>query len=340
MITSQTAGRPANNTALATLFHRMADCYRYLGPDERFRAIAYENVSRVLLNMREDIAVHAGDIKSLDAIGGIGESIAEKIIEFLKTGRVQTYEKLKRKVPVDLLELMDVTGFGPATLKLLHEKLKLKNRDDIIAALESGRLNKLKGFAARKIENMSRALKIKKETQRLPLNEASKIADEIVDEIRKFPGVQRAEIAGSLRRKKDTIGDIDIVVLTPVKNRRSIVSKFVSLKQVKKILARGTTRASVNLSYKNVQVDIRLVHDYEYGAAMLYFTGSKEHNIKLRTIAKQRGMKINEYGIFNAKTNKRIAGKTEEEMYAALKLKYIPPEKRLDKGEIEKAGLN
>lgn len=331
---------PANNIALAAIFHRMADCYRYLGTDERFRAIAYGNIARVLQNMKEDIAVHAGSVKSLDEIGGIGESIAEKIIEYLKTGKVQSFEKLKKQVPYDLLELMDISGFGPATLKLLHEKLKVKTREDIIAAIESGKLSKLKGFAAKKIENMSRALKIVKETQRLPLKEASKIADEIVNEIRKFHGVQRAEIAGSIRRRKDTIGDIDIVVLAPVKKRRSIVNKFVSLKQVKKILAKGTTRASVNLSYQNVQVDIRIVHDYEYGAAMLYFTGSKEHNIKLRTIAKQQGMKINEYGIFNAKTNKRIAGKTEEEIYAVLKLKYIPPEKRLDKGEIEKAGLN
>jgi DNA polymerase (family X) len=328
-----------NNAALSSIFHRMADCYRYLGNKERFRAIAYENVAKMLHNMNEDIANYATDIKSLDEIKGIGESIAEKIIEYLHTGKIRTFEQLKKQVPYELLELMDITGFGPATLKTLHEELLISKKEDLIKALETGRLNNLKGFGEKKIENMRRALKLFKESKRLPLSAAEKVGNEILNEIKKMPGVQKAELAGSLRSKKETIGDIDIIILAEPKNRKKIVTQFVSLPQVERVLTKGSTKASVILKKENVQVDIRLVHDYEYGAAMLYFTGSKEHNIKLRTIARNRGYKINEYGVFNAATNKRVAGSTEEEMYRFLNLKYIQPEQRLDKGEIEKAFL-
>lgn len=328
-----------NNAALASIFFHMADCYRYLGNDDRFRAIAYDKAGKVLTNMKEDIAGYAKDIKTLDEIGGIGESIAAKIIEYLQTGKIKTFEKLKKQVPYELLELMDISGFGPATLKLLHEKLHISNREDLINALEKNKLSGLKGFGDQKIENMKRALKLYKESKRMLLKDAEKTGNQVLNEIIRIPGVQKAALAGSLRRKKETVGDIDIVILAEPKDRKKIVSRFTALPLVEKVLSKGTTKASVVLKKENIQVDIRLVHDYEYGAAMLYFTGSKEHNIKLRTIAKQRGFKINEYGIFDVATNKRLAGETEEEMYRFLDLKYIPPELRLDKGEIEKAAL-
>jgi DNA polymerase (family X) len=328
-----------NNAVLSSIFHHMSDCYRYLGNDNRFRAIAYENVAKTLHNMKEDIADYATDVKTLDEIGGIGESIAEKIIEYLNTGKIKTFEQLKKQVPYELLELMEITGFGPATLKTLHDKLRISNREDLIEALEKGKLQGIKGFGERKIENMKRALKLYKEAKRMLLKDAEKIGNEILDEIKKLPGVQKAELAGSLRRKKETIGDIDIIIMAEPQYRKKIVGRFITLPQVEKVLAKGTTKASVVLKKENVQVDIRLVHDYEYGAAMLYFTGSKEHNIKLRTIARDRGYKINEYGIFDVASGKRLTGSTEEEIYRFLNLKYIPPEQRLDKGEIEKAVL-
>ncbi len=330
---------PHNNEALASIFHRMADCYRYLGSEDRFRAIAYENVSRTLLNMKEDIALYAADIKSLDKIGSIGESIAEKIMEYLKTGRIVVFEKLKDRVPFELLELMDITGLGPATLRVLHDELHVNDKESLIKAITEGKLNNLKGFGDKKIHGIQRTLKFWKEPHRLAFEEAYKIAVEILNEIRKFPGVLRAEVAGSIRRKKETIGDIDIIILAEIKDRKKIVSRFVALPQVQKVLAKGSTKASVTLKYKDVQVDIRLVLTSEYGSAMLYFTGSKEHNIKLRTIAKNMGYKINEYGLFNLHTGKRLAGGTEQEMYHLLNLKYIPPEQRVDKGEIENAFL-
>lgn len=329
-----------NNAALASIFFHMANCYRYLGNDDRFRAIAYDKAGKVLTNMNEDIANYAKDVKTLDEIGGIGESIAGKIIEYLQTGKIKIFEKLKKQVPYELLELTDISGFGPATLKQLHEKLHIRNREELIKALENDKLRGLKGFGEKKIENMKRALKLFKESKRMLLKDAEKTGTELLSEIKKIPGVQKAALAGSLRRKKETVGDIDIVILAEPGNRKKIVRRFTTMPQIEKVLAKGTTKASVVLKKGNIQVDIRLVHDYEYGAAMLYFTGSKEHNIKLRTIAKQRGFKINEYGIFDASTNKRLAGETEEEMYRFLNLKYIPPESRLDKGEIEKADLS
>ncbi|MBX9781760.1 MAG: type-X family DNA polymerase [Chitinophagaceae bacterium] len=326
-----------NNLELSSIFHQMADCYRYLGNEERFRAIAYENAAKVLHNMKEDISAYATDIKSLDAIGGIGESIAEKIMEYLHTGRIKTFEQLKKKVPFELLELMHSNGLGPATLKTLHEKLSISNRENLIQAIERDKLKTLKGFGDKKIEIIKQSLKLVKAGSRMPLAEAAKIGNEILSAVKEMPGVQKAELAGSLRRKKETVGDIDIVIVAEPKNRKGVVTKFIQLPQVAKVLAKGLTKASVVLKQNDVQVDIRLVHNYEFGAALLYFTGSKEHNVKLRTIAKQRGYKINEYGIFDAVTNKRIAGETEEGMYAFLKLRYIKPEDRLDKGETEKA---
>ncbi len=327
-----------NNIMLSSVFHRMADCYRYGGQD-RFRAIAYENVAKILHNMKEDIADYARDVKTLDAIGGIGESIANKIIEFLETGKIKTFEKLKKKVPYKLLELMDIQGFGPSTLRTLHEDLGIRDKEGLIIALEENKLKGIKGFGEKKIGNMKRALKISGEAKRMTLKVAQRIGNEMIDELNKMQGVQKAELAGSLRRKKETIGDIDIIVLAEPRDRRKIVSRFIQLPQVAKVLAKGTTRASVILKKGNVQVDIRLVHDYEYGSALLYFTGSKEHNIKLRTMARNRGYKINEYGLFDITTGKRLAGSTEEEIYLFLGMKYIPPEKRLDKGEIEAAVL-
>lgn len=328
-----------NNTELATLFHRMADCYRYLGTEERFRAIAYENVAKILYHMQEDIALYAKDVKTLDEIGGIGESIAEKIIEYLQTGKISTFEKLKKKVPYELLELMDITGFGPATLKILHDKLKIRNREALLSALETGQLEGLKGFGKKKSDNMKRSLKLFSPKKRMLLTYAHKLGEEILKEIKKINGVQKAELAGSLRRKNETIGDIDIVIQAEPENRKKIVNRIIVLSQVQKVLAKGFTKVSLLLKNNNVQVDIRLVHDYEYGAAMLYFTGSKEHNIRLRAMAKERGYKINEYGIFDVSNNKRLSGSTEEEMYHFLNLKYIPPEQRVNKGEIEKAFL-
>lgn len=328
-----------HNKELARIFRQMSDCYSYLGPDERFRAIAYDTASKTLSNMQEPVDALADDIKKLDELKGVGESIAEKIIEYLHTGKIKTFEKLKKQIPFALLELLDIEGIGPSTLRIVHEKLKIDNKEELIKALEEGKLEKVKGFAAKKIENLKKALKLDTVKQRMPLKVAEKTGLEILNEIKKIPGVHQCVLAGSLRRKKETVGDIDILVTTDDHLRKKIISRITQLPQVDKVLASGITKTSLILKKNKVQADVRIVHDYEFGAALLYFTGSKEHNVQLRTLAKQKGWKVNEYGVFNERTNKRLAGKTEEEIYSLFGLKFIPPEERLGKDELEKAKI-
>lgn len=326
------------NTELADIFHQMASCYRYLGDKDRFRVIAYEGASRTLHDLKEDISLYAKDVDSLDQLKGIGQSIGAKIMEYLKTGRIALFEKLKKKVPRELLELMDINGFGPATIKILHSKLHINNKEELIAALESGRMENLKGFGAKRVENMKRGLKLFKEAHtRMLLNDAMLIGETMTTQLLSIKGVTKAEVAGSLRRKKETIGDIDIIATAGKKDWKKIIAQFTALPMAGRVLASGETRASILLKKTNLQVDIRLVNEYEYGSALLYFTGSKEHNIELRSRAKEKGWKLNEYGIFDTATDKRLAGATEEEMYKMFHMQYIPPELRESRGEIDAA---
>lgn len=323
-----------HNKELAAIFSRMADCYRYLGVDQRFRAIAYSGASKTLSNMTEPVEKLTDDIKQLEDLKSIGSSIAEKIIEYLATGQIHTYEELKKKVPFELLELLDIEGLGPSTLRLLHDKLGISTREDLTAALEKGKLATIKGFGNKKIEKLKQSLKLESGKKRLPLKKALRIAEEFLSEIQKIPGIHKAIIAGSLRRKKETIGDIDIVLTADERKWKKIISAIIKIPMVERVLAAGKTRAGVILKSENTQADVRIVHDNEYGAALFYFTGSKEHNIQLRSLAKQKGWKINEYGVFDNKTGKKLAGETEEGIYKLFGLSYIPPEKRVGANEL------
>ncbi|HEX4875177.1 MAG TPA: helix-hairpin-helix domain-containing protein [Chitinophagaceae bacterium] len=323
-----------HNKELAVIFSRMADCYRYLGPEQRFRAMAYSAAAQTLRNMKEPVDSLAVDIRQLDALKGIGSGIAAKIIEYLATGHIKNFEALQKKVPFQLLELMDIEGIGPATLRVLHEKLKVKTKEELAGALEKGRLEKLKGFGQKKIDNLAQALKLETRKKRLPYREAKKMADDLLAAVKKIEGIRTAVIAGSVRRKKETIGDIDIVLTADEPKWKKIITTITQMPLVKEVLAAGKTRASVLLKEKNVQADIRIVHEEEFGAALFYFTGSKEHNIQLRAMAKQRGWKVNEYGVFDNKTGRKLAGRTEEDIYALLGIRFIPPEQRTGGNEI------
>jgi DNA polymerase (family 10) len=334
----QVSTNKIHNRELADILHHMASCYRYQGPEQRFRAVAYENASRTIHGLKDDISVFATDVKSLDQLSGIGESIAEKIIEYLESGKIKTYEKLKKEVPESLLELMDITGFGPATVKLLHQKFNINNKEELVAAIEGGQLKGLRGFGEKKIENLMRGLKLYKAGQeRMLLSTALEMGTELLTAIKKIDGIIKAELAGSLRRRKETIGDIDIIACALKKDWKKVMNKVLKIGQVGRILASGETKVSFLLKQGHSQVDIRLVNEDEYGAALLYFTGSKEHNVKLRSWAKTKGWKLNEYGVFDAKTDKKLAGKTEAEIYEWFDMQYIPPELREEKGEIELA---
>lgn len=327
-----------HNSDLADIFHRMAGCYRYLGPEQRFRALAYKNAARTIQGLKDDISIYATDVKSLDRLNGIGESIAEKIIEYLETGRIKVYDQLKKEVPEGLLEIMDIAGFGPATVKLLHRQFGIVNREELADVIESGKLRGVKGFGVKKIENLARGLKLyKRGRERMLLTTAMGTGNEILSSIQKIDGVIKADLAGSLRRRKETVGDIDIIVCAERKDWKRVIDKVWELNTAGTKLASGETKISFLLKRSHAQVDIRLVHEHEYGAALLYFTGSKEHTVKLRTWAKARGWKLNEYGLFNAKTNERLAGRTEEEIYEWFDLQFIPPELREEKGELELA---
>jgi len=329
-----------NNIALAKIFSQMADCYRYMGPDERFRAGAYAGAAQTLRNMQEPVETLADDIQQLEDLRSIGKSIAEKIIEFLAKGQIETFEELKKKVPFQLLELMEIQGFGPATLRLLHEQLGINTKEELVAAIEKGKLENRKGFAAKKIEKLKQALKIDSIKKRLPLKEAERIAGELQKSVKRIDGVKQVTIAGSIRRKKETIGDIDIVITADEKKWKRIITAITRLPQIEKVIAAGKTRASLVLKTKQVQADIRIVHEDEYGAALFYFTGTKEHNIRLRSIARQKGWKVNEYGVFDNKTGKRLAGQTEEEIYRLFGISFIPPDKRTGENELNNYKLN
>lgn len=325
---------PEHNRQLSELFRQMSECYQYLGKEERFRAIAYDTVSKTLSNMKEPVDIYADDIKKLDTLKGVGESIAEKIIEFLHTGKIKTFEQLKKKVPYPLLELMEIDGFGPATVRMLHEQLDINTKEELIDALHKNKLNGVKGFGPAKIENMCRALKLDNSKQRITLAAAQKTAEKVRRAILQIKTVSDAVVAGSIRRKKETIGDIDIICITTAANQKKTAKAISQLPLIQKIIAAGNTKLSFIITDHELQVDVRIVNEEEAGAALLYFTGSKEHNIQLRTLARNKGWKINEYGVFDETTGKCLAGKTEEEIYSLLGYRFIQPEDRLGKNEL------
>jgi DNA polymerase (family 10) len=323
------------NKQLATILHHLASIYRFLGGENPFRAMAYQKASQAIQGLPDDITYYI-EQDTLEEIPGIGKSMEKEIREFNKSGKIRRFEKLKKSVPYELMELMDISGFGPKSLKRIYEELHLRTKDEVIDALREGTISELKGFGEKKVENMLRGLKLHKILDdRMILWEALQKGEEIMAKLREFPQVKKIELAGSLRRRKETIGDFDILATTSWKGRKKVVDYFTSSALADRVLAKGETKASVILNSK--QADLRIVDDDEWGSAMQYFTGSKEHNIHLRTIARDKGYKISEYGIFNIRNDKRVAGKTEEEIYHTLGMQLMPPEMREDRGEIDLA---
>jgi DNA polymerase (family 10) len=234
--------------------------------------------------------------------------------------------------------MIDIRGFGPQSLKQIHQELQVSTKAQLIKALQENQIEKLKGFGKKKVEGMRRGLKLHKVLEdRMLLWNALNISDEIVERLKQMPEVKQVEVAGSLRRKTETIGDIDILASSEEPHRKKIINHFVNSSFVKEVLVKGNTKVSIILKSSNKQVDLRIVNEDEWGSALQYFTGSKEHNIHLRTIAKENGFKISEYGVFKIDIGKKIAGKTEEEVYKKLGFQMIPPEMREDKGELELA---
>jgi len=325
------------NQEIAALFYEIANLLEI--KNIQWKPRAYRKAAQTIESLAEPIedVYKKGGIKALKEIPGIGQGLAEKIEEYLKTGNIKEIKKLKKSLPKGLDELMQISSLGPKKIMYLYKKLKIKNLKDLEQAIKNYKLRNLFGFGAKTEENISRGIGLfKASKERLLLGIALPTANLIVDKLKKLKEVHKISVAGSLRRMKETIGDIDILVTSP---KPEIVTKtFTTLPEVSKILAKGKTKSMVILK-NGIQADVRVVDDASFGAALQYFTGSKDHNIKLREIAIRKGYKLNEYGLFK-RTGRKIAGKTEGEIYKKLGLSYIEPELRENLGEIELARQN
>ncbi len=319
------------NKELADLFERMADILEFKG-ENPFKISAYRRASRIIGDLTQDIEEIA-DSGTLKDVPGIGEGMAQKITEYLKTGKVSKFEEVRKGISDDLIAIMDIPGMGPKTLTMINKEKGISNLSQLEKALEEGSLLGLFGMGEKKVENIKRGIQLLKQSKgRMNLGIAFPVAKRIVEALREKAGSRKIEWAGSLRRMRENIGDIDILATGP--NKEKIIQTFAHLSEVKEVLASGETKASVIVE-GGIQIDLRVVEEDSYGAALQYFTGSKAHNIHLRGIAKAKGIKINEYGVF--KGEKKIGGKEEEDVYRVLRMNWIEPELREDRGEIEAA---
>ncbi len=319
------------NKELAAIFDRIADALEFKG-EMVFRVLAYRKASRVLDDLVEDIEVlhRAGKV---DELPGIGAGIAKKIIEYLDTGKMKKYREVTKGIPDSLLNMLEIQNLGPKTLALANKKLKVKTLADLKKVIANGKLAELPQMGEKKVENIRKGIELyEKGHERLSIAVAEKVATEVIAYVKKNAKVKDITTAGSLRRWKETIGDVDILVTG--REGTKIVEIFTKYPDTERVLAAGDTKGSIMVK-GGIQVDLRIVEPRSYGAAMQYFTGSQAHNVRCRNIARSKGMKLSEYGLF--KGNKIVAGKTEEEVYEKLGLDYVPPELREDRGEIEAA---
>jgi DNA polymerase (family 10) len=322
------------NKEIGALFDEIADILELRG-ENRFRINAYRRGAQSLTHASRDVEELArGD--SLSSIPGIGKDLSAKILEYLETGTIRYLEELREETPDVLLDMLRIPGVGPKTAVLIHEELNIESLDDLARAAREHRLRVLPKIREKTEENILKGIEfLERSGKRIPLGSAYPIAARIVSSLSALDAAEEVSFAGSLRRMRETVGDIDILVSSP--DPKSVIRSFTGLDTVERVLAEGKTKGSV-ITREQIQVDLRVVSRESYGAALNYFTGSKEHNIRLREIAQQRGMKLNEYGLFGktrSGNEKRVAGTTEEEVYEALGLDYIPPEIREDTGEIE-----
>jgi DNA polymerase (family 10) len=301
----------------------------------QFKPRAYEKAARAIEALEQGVEeIYAkGGVKALMEIPGVGASIAEKIEELIKTGKLQYHEDLKKKIPVDLESLYGIEGLGPKTIKTLYQQLGVKTIDDLEKAAREHRISKLPGFKEKTEQNILKGIEFaKKGKGRYILGLTLPLIREIEGQLRKLPGVSRAIASGSVRRWKETIGDADFLVISD--DHKKVMDFFTTMPEVIDVISKGDTKSTVKLK-TGMDVDVRVLGEENFGAALQYFTGSKDHNVALRRIAQEKGMKLNEYGLF--KDDKQVAGRTEEEVYETLGLQWMPPELRENTGEIEAA---
>lgn len=333
------------NKKLAKIFDEFAKLLEI--NEVPFKPAAYEKVARAIENSVEDV----GEIYKKEGedgllkISGVGKGIAEKIAEYIKTGKIKDFEKLKKKLPFNVSELTAVEGVGPKLLKIFYDKLKIKNIGDLEKAAREGKLAKLPRLGEKLQEKILKSIEFRKKIgKRFLLGDVYELAKEIEKRLAEITGVKNVSVAGSFRRGKETVGDLDfLVALKSGANSKDVMDYFVSIPEVEHIYGKGDTKSMVRFD-GGLDADLRVVEEKSFGAALQYFTGGKEHNVVLRKIAKKKGLKLNEYGVFEflgGRASQRrsdlrqIARKTESEVYKMLGLKFIPPELRENKGEFE-----
>lgn len=325
------------NDKIAAAFDEIADLLE-LQDANPFRVRAYRNAARTLVSWPEEMADWAAQKRDFDDLPGVGADLAGKIGEILERGSCDQLDRLRAQFPRGITELLQIPGLGPKRVHALYHELGVRSPAQIQSAAREGRIRDIRGFgetSERRIAEAAAAY-LQRST-RWPIARIAGDVEALLEHLRTAPGVSEAVVAGSYRRRRDTVGDIDILVAAA--RGQALADRLQAFEQVEQVLAHGTTRASVVLT-NGLQVDLRVVQPSSFGAALVYFTGSKAHNIALRRIARARKLKINEYGVFTAdqgRTAKRIAGDTETSVYAAIGLPYIPPELREDHGEIEAA---
>jgi len=323
------------NKELADIFDQIADLLEIKG-DDRFRINSYRRCARTIADLTDDLAdlTRAGQ---LTQIPGIGKGTAEKVQQYLATGKVALHQDLLAEIPPHLPPLLAIPSLGPKKLAAAWKQLGVTSLDALVAAIDSGKLAELPGMGAKTAEKIKHGIEfLQRSAGRTPLGIALPIAQQLADQVRALPHVKHVEIAGSVRRGRETVGDLDI--LCAGSNGKKVIDAFTRLEQVKQIVAAGSTKGTVMVETPlgtDLNVDLRVVPANSFGAALQYFTGSKEHNVHLREIAIKKGLKLNEYGLFRA--HKQVAGADEAEIYGKLALPYIAPELREDRGEIETA---
>jgi len=321
-----------HNADVAAAFEEMADLLEIEGANP-FRVRAYRFAARTLRDLPAEVAEMVAKGEDLTSLPGIGDDLAGKIKEILATGTAAAIEAQRKRVPATLTELLRIPGLGPKRVKTLAHELKIRSLSELQTAAQAGRVRTLAGFGEKTEQHILDALATRlAEAPRVQRAVAIPSAEALVAYLEQSSGVSRVIAAGSYRRGLETIGDLDILVTAP--SGRIVMDRFVAYQEVRDVLAHGATKSSVRLQ-SGLQVDLRVVPQESYGAALLYFTGSKAHNVVLRQLAQQRGLKLNEYGVFRG--DKPVAGETEESVYASLGLPWIPPELREGRGEIDAA---
>ncbi|WP_262702353.1 MULTISPECIES: DNA polymerase/3'-5' exonuclease PolX [Streptomyces] len=321
-----------SNEEVEALLREYADLLLITGGDA-YRARAYEKAARAIGGHAADISQF--DAKALRDIPNVGRSIADKVVEYLRTGTMPAVEEARAAIPAGVRELTAIPALGPKKAMILYEELEISSIDQLAQAIEDHQLRDLKGFGPKSEENILHGIGLMRAAgNRIPLDEAMDVADDIVSALSKVPGCRRCAYAGSLRRMRETVGDVDILVAA--EESGPFMEAFTRLPLASEVIAHGQKKTSIRTT-KGLQVDLRVLPLDSWGAGLLYFTGSKAHNIRVRAIAVRHGLKLSEYGLFETKSGKTIASRSEEDVYARLGMDWIPPALREDRGEVKAA---